>query len=897
MNIPTSTSILGRKWGLPILSAALLASAGSISSVTAGSPVYTAEILADAPVAYFQFDETTGTIAADSAGHLSGPFDGTYTGAVTLGAIGAQPNLGTAADLAGGFVEVPPIGSFQDSTIEAWIQLDALAGGCCTSLASAGQWASTALHWNLKSDFVFEHAVNGQGNSNTLPGTVVTDGTTWFHIVVTQDAGETTTYIDGAAVADNGINHAGPIAFGNTNFQIGAWNGARLLDGRIDEFAIYDSALSAERVQAHFDAASAVGGADTDGDGLSDEWETENGLDPNDDGTIGESAPGAKDGPNGADGDPDADGLSNRDEFVRGTDPQDDDSDDDSLTDGDEVNIHGSNPKSDDSDGDGLKDGDEVNIHGTSPVRTDSDGDGLDDGAEVNTHGTKPNNPDSDGDGFSDGFEINTLLSDPNDPGDPPVATGGDTPYSKAVLADNPVAYYRFEEANGTVASDSSTSAKHGTYTGSIGLAAASFHANLGSAADFTGGHIEVPNTGSYDDSTVEVWLQMDALAGGCCTSIASAGSWSARALHWNLKSDFAFEHAVNGQGNSNSTSNAFVTDGSTWYHLVVTQEAGDTTTYVNGVAVLDNGVNHAGPIEFGNSNFQIGAWNGARLLDGRMDEFAVYGEALTAEQVLAHYEAATAEGASLFPIHVSHDAGTDMLTISWDSKSGSLYNLRSETDPAAAEPGSWPIFGGIEDMVATPPMNSLTFPHPADSTRLFVVEEFPAPPESIYFDDLEGDVDDWTTGSDGLAGTEWEWGAPSVVGPPAPYSLASCFGTNLADNYTEDINVWLRSPAIDLTLAGGATLNFYQFKDIELPAPPIFFDFGTITVLDASDDSELAVVESDITGLTADWELFSKSLPPAALGKVIKIEFRLEADDFMQFAGWYLDDIEVTVP
>jgi hypothetical protein len=87
------------------------------------------------------------------------------------------------------------------------------------------------------------------------------------------------------------------------------------------------------------------------------------------------------------------------------------------------------------------------------------------------------------------------------------------------------------------------------------------------------------------------------------------------------------------------------VADSTTWYHLVVTQDAGDTTTFVNGVAVPDNGVNHAGPIDFGNSNFQIGAWTGGRLLDGRMDEFAVYGHALTPEQVFAHYEAAWDDG------------------------------------------------------------------------------------------------------------------------------------------------------------------------------------------------------------------------------------------------------------
>ena len=40
-----------------------------------------------------------------------------------------------------------------------------------------------------------------------------------------------------------------------------------------------------------------------------------------------------------------------------------------------------------------------------------------------------------------------------------------------------------------------------------------------------------------------------------------------------------------------------------------------------------------------------------------------------------------------------------------------------------------------------------------------------------------------------------------------------------------------------------------------------------------------------------------SKSLPAEALGRNIKIEFRFVSDDIENFAGWYIDDIVVTVP
>ncbi|HEX6286866.1 MAG TPA: hypothetical protein VFZ80_05230, partial [Acidimicrobiia bacterium] len=59
-----------------------------------------------------------------------------------------------------------------------------------------------------------------------------------------------------------------------------------------------------------------------------------------------------------------------------------------------------------DSDDDGLTDGEEIAI-GTDPFDPDTDGDGLSDGDEVNVHGTDPLNPDTDGDGLSDGDEVN----------------------------------------------------------------------------------------------------------------------------------------------------------------------------------------------------------------------------------------------------------------------------------------------------------------------------------------------------------------------------------------------------------------------------------------------------------------------------------------------------------
>ena len=75
--------------------------------------------------------------------------------------------------------------------------------------------------------------------------------------------------------------------------------------------------------------------ADTDMDGMSDIWESENGLNPRD--------------PHDAENDNDSDGLTNLQEYKLGTNPNDSDTDGDGLLDGDEVS-RGLNPLSKDSD-------------------------------------------------------------------------------------------------------------------------------------------------------------------------------------------------------------------------------------------------------------------------------------------------------------------------------------------------------------------------------------------------------------------------------------------------------------------------------------------------------------------------------------------------------------------
>ena len=154
---------------------------------------------------------------------------------------------------------------------------------------------------------------------------------------------------------------------------------------------------------------------DNDGDGLPNDFELANGLNPDDpsDATLdpdGDGLTNVQEFNNGTlllVADTDGDGLNDGDEITRGTNPTNPDSDLDGLLDGDEIAL-GSNPLNADTDGDGLPDGVEVVLvgdpFGANPF-VDSDGDGLNNLDEIALF-TDPVNPDTDGDGTPDGQEI-----------------------------------------------------------------------------------------------------------------------------------------------------------------------------------------------------------------------------------------------------------------------------------------------------------------------------------------------------------------------------------------------------------------------------------------------------------------------------------------------------------
>ena len=115
-------------------------------------------------------------------------------------------------------------------------------------------------------------------------------------------------------------------------------------------------------------------------------------------------------------------------------------------------------------------------------------------------------------------------------------------------------------------------------------------------------------------------------------------------------------------------------------------------------------------------------------------------------------------------------------LDISWGSRAGMFYVLRSNVDlepvlstwESVNVPGSVEV-DGVFQIATAPPLNMHTIARPTDATTFYRVEEFRLPPVVLLdedFDEVAGGTlpAGWTTGfelSDVLMNTDWELGGP----------------------------------------------------------------------------------------------------------------------------------------
>lgn len=400
--------------------------------------------------------------------------------------------------------------------------------------------------------------------------------------------------------------------------------------------------------------------ADTDGDGMSDDYEDANDLDKLTD-DSGD--------------DPDTDGLTNIEEFLTGTDPQIADTDNDGLLDGVETGT-GTYASASDT--------------GTDPLDPDSDADLLLDGVESNSGifvdandtGSDPNVEDSDGDGFPDGREVQSG-SDPNNPAIVP--TG------------NVIAAYSFDDGT---AVDDSGNGFDGTIVGAIPGAGM-----FGDALVFDGSdnsYVTVPDLGTHDELTVSAWFKVTGRVGQWRV-LYNVDGWSAGWLHHQLYPDNALGFSINSNpgGNDRKSTPAFGDSAvDAWHHSAAVYSSVDSTLKFYFDGVLDTEYSWGGnPVVLGPG--RIGGWSGAgRGFQGPIDEVVFLDYPASQSQVIDLMNRGISE-TRLFQITdlslIDDGAGeVSEIVLHWTSRSGKTYAVDRSADLA----GSWiELDDGIDSM------------------------------------------------------------------------------------------------------------------------------------------------------------------------------------------------------
>jgi len=230
--------------------------------------------------------------------------------------------------------------------------------------------------------------------------------------------------------------------------------------------------------------------------------------------------------------------------------------------------------------------------------------------------------------------------------------------YFSTITNDNPVAYFRLEETNGTVAADSSASgAFPGTYItsgsypilGQPGIGTNSISLSASQAPDYvTVGYY--PALNQPGPFSFEIWARpVSRPSGGVyrCPIGNSPAFGTATQSGWYVYQtpDVPSELAL-----VTPTGDVFISTTNytlfNWYHIAGTYDGTNMSFYLNGALVgtqrasayVANSVNNAGACVLGLGERGDGYGN----FDGGLDEAAFYTNALTPAQILNHYQVGT---------------------------------------------------------------------------------------------------------------------------------------------------------------------------------------------------------------------------------------------------------------
>lgn len=225
---------------------------------TGGAPVdhpYVQAVLADGPSLYYRLEEAIDGTAADATGN----HPGMYLAGGVHGVEGAFPgSLALRLSRSGG-IDPGDIFDFTGTvpfTLEAWFRPDGydrvyrFLFHHNDELGAARQ--NYGLYVESPDGLGFERYVDGEGRSIKV---ALPSLRQWHHIVAVYTGAVMRLHVDGQLVGTENDGRAARDKRSPLNVAYGYPDGDGALIGTVDEIAIYEKALEADRIRAHFEAA------------------------------------------------------------------------------------------------------------------------------------------------------------------------------------------------------------------------------------------------------------------------------------------------------------------------------------------------------------------------------------------------------------------------------------------------------------------------------------------------------------------------------------------------------------------------------------------------------------------------------------------------------------------